>query len=69
MEKEWGEIAYDAYREASGGKSLVSGAPIPQWDDMAPEIRAAWNEAGHAVKERCIFILAGVEERPLELDD
>ena len=48
-----GEIAYNAYRKHSDGKSLVSGAPIPPWRYVADDIRAAWNAAGAAVEARC----------------
>ena len=50
----YGEIAYNAYRKASGGKSLVSGAPIPLWRYLPDDIRAAWNAAGEAVAARTI---------------
>ena len=43
-----GEIAYYAYREASDGKSLVSGVQIPEWRYLPDNIRAAWNAAGTA---------------------
>jgi hypothetical protein len=45
----YGQIAYEAYRAHSGGKSLVSGAQIPAWDDADPVIRSAWEAAGNAV--------------------
>jgi hypothetical protein len=46
-----GKIGYDAYREHSGGVSLVSGEPLPFWDDQSPEIRAAWDAAALAVSD------------------
>ena len=46
-----GKIAYDAYFNHSGGKSLISGAPLPTWEDQAPEIEAAWQAAATAVAE------------------
>ncbi len=43
------QIAYEAYFEAAGGKSLATGQPLPQWDALSPEIRAAWEAAAVAV--------------------
>jgi len=48
-EKSTGEVAYSAYFVACGGKSLVSGAELPSWDEQAEEIRAAWQAAADAV--------------------
>lgn len=48
-----GRVAYEAYCGNTGWKSLVSGAALPQWDDLKPEIRAAWEVAAEAVK-RCV---------------
>lgn len=45
----YGQIAYDAYCQASGSKSLVTGQTLPEWDDLPPAIRAAWVEAAIAV--------------------
>lgn len=44
-----GQVAYEGYRAASDGKSLVSGAPLPAWSEQAPEIREAWRAAADAV--------------------
>jgi len=48
-EKAIGQIAYEAYCEFTGWKSLVSGQPLPQWDKLKPEIQAAWRCAANAV--------------------
>lgn len=45
-----GRIAYEAYAGSTGWKSAVSGAPLPQWDQQAPAIRAAWCVAAAAAK-------------------
>ena len=34
--------AYEAYARHTGWKSLVSGADLPQWDQLSDEIRIAW---------------------------
>lgn len=54
-----GRAAYMAYREDSQGKSLVSGAEIPLWQDLDPRIQQAWNAAAHQV--RAIVLEAIVE--------
>jgi len=41
----FGQIAYEAYREFSHGKSLISGAQLPTWDEQSPEICDAWQHA------------------------
>lgn len=45
LDKTFGQTAYEAYCEKAGGKSLVSGAPLPVWEAQAPAIQEAW-EAG-----------------------
>jgi hypothetical protein len=48
-----GQVAYDTYCNHTGWKSLVSGADLPQWKDVKPEIQAAWTEAGLASIHYC----------------
>lgn len=43
-----GEIAYDGYFKACGGKSLISGVPLPLWAEQSDAIRTAWEAAGVA---------------------
>ena len=45
----YGHIAYEAYREKSNGKSLVSGDEIPEWVSLQDDVKRAWNAAGNAV--------------------
>ena len=45
-----GQIAYEAYFKYSQGKSLISGASLPQWDKQDDIVRAAWEAAAEAVK-------------------
>lgn len=40
-----GQRNYEGYRRKAGGASLVSGALLPEWDALLPDVRAAW-EAG-----------------------
>lgn len=48
-QKDIGQVAYEGYCAVSDGKSLVSGAPLPAWDEQAAEIREAWRWAADAV--------------------
>lgn len=34
--------AYEAYAEHTGWKSLATGQPLPQWDQLTPAIKQAW---------------------------
>ena len=33
------QLAYEAYRAHTGGISLASGQPIPEWNALKPEIQ------------------------------
>ena len=48
-----GKIAYEAYCENTGWKSLVSGSQLPPWCDLSLAIQAAWEAAANAVQRRC----------------
>lgn len=41
-----GQVAYEAYGEHTQWKSLANGKPIPQWADVKPEIKEAWEVVG-----------------------
>ena len=56
----FGRIAYEAYRDSTGGKSLVSGAPIPYWSKLPALIQNAWGAAANAVRSR--ILLDGMEK-------
>lgn len=47
-----GKIAYNAYFRYSQGKSLVSGAQLPTFDEQKEEIKKAWEAAAEAVIRR-----------------
>lgn len=49
-DKTTGQRAYEGYGEHTGWKSLVSGHILPPWQDLKPEIKAAWDAAVKAVK-------------------
>lgn len=44
-----GQVAYEAYLEASGGRSLVSGTQLPTWERQAEVIRKAWEHVADTV--------------------
>lgn len=47
--KSLGQIAYEAYCEKTGWKSLATGADLPRWDKLKLEIQEAWEAAAGAV--------------------
>jgi hypothetical protein len=53
------EIAYEAYRQKSGGKSLASGCPIPDFADLRTDIKEAWTFAACAVAEAVTGCIKG----------
>lgn len=42
-------IGYMAYREHTGGVSLVSGDPLPIWNDLPLNVQDAWKCAAEAI--------------------
>lgn len=50
MSIEIGQVAYESYKVASDGKSLVSGATLPDWVDLDDKIREAWRASADGVK-------------------
>jgi hypothetical protein len=48
---EAGEIAYEAYRSHTGGKSLATGQDIPVYGKLSKPIQDAWARAASAVQE------------------
>jgi hypothetical protein len=51
VEYYYARIAYDAYCKQTGGKSLISGDPLPQFDALRLEIKQAWLSAATAILE------------------
>lgn len=54
-----GKAAYDAYRKQSGGRSLISGQPIPDFGVLPDRIQNAWVHAAIAVARQ----MNGIYER------
>ena len=71
--------AYDAYKAAAGGKSLATGAPLPEWDALPGPIRKAWEAsaawvAGMALgigvhADRADYAFRQIVAGTLELED
>ncbi len=55
--KNYGAIAYSAYREHTGGVSLASGQPIPEWYELREDIKGAWEAAAAAVERQLLYDL------------
>ena len=51
MEKEDGQVAYEAYR-ASCPVSKFTGDKLPTWDTIDPELKPHWAHVEWAVKGR-----------------
>ncbi len=49
--RDLGQAAYEGYFDECGGKSLISGAPLPTWDKQDPKIQKAWYAAAMNVLE------------------
>jgi hypothetical protein len=45
----YGEVAYEGYCNQTDNKSLISGAELPSWEQLKPEIQQAWIAAADAV--------------------
>lgn len=61
--------AYEAYAGQTKWKSLVSGAPLPQWPDLSAEIQSAWRVsagwvAGRVLRQKAAEVAVG---RPAEI--
>lgn len=55
--KSLGQVAYEAYRATTQWKSLISGALLPKWDIVKPEIKEAWEAAGRAIHDVPAFTI------------
>jgi hypothetical protein len=49
LDPHYGSLAYMAYRDAAGGRSLVTGADLPLWEDLSEQIQEAWLSSAFAV--------------------
>lgn len=46
-----GQIAYEAYCNKTGWKSLATGADLPRWEKLNVDIQEAWQAAAETVVE------------------
>lgn len=44
-----GQVAYEAYCEATSWVSMISGATLPPWAHQGQGVQDAWDSAAHAV--------------------
>lgn len=58
----FGQIAYEAYVQSCGGKS-IHGEDLPDWTGQSPEIRAHWNAAAQAVVKAVVGDAPSDEDR------
>ena len=54
--KSLSQIAYEAYCESTGWKSLISGDQLPPFDKLKPTIQEAWRMAAMAVVDAVIEV-------------
>jgi hypothetical protein len=47
--RDYAEIAYKAYYDFSQGKSLISGLPLPKFNEQREDVQKAWEAAAKAV--------------------
>lgn len=47
------QVAYAAYGQSTGGYNF-RGDPMPEWEDLPPEIQAAWQAAAAAVADKVL---------------
>lgn len=47
---ELAQIAYIGYCETTDGRSAITGAMLPMWEDQAPMVKEAWRSAANAVR-------------------
>lgn len=53
IDMELSRVAYEAYSDSAAGKSLVTKDPLPPYDELPDEIKAAWKAGADAVREAC----------------
>jgi hypothetical protein len=61
--KTLGQVAYEAYCKHTNWKSLISGADLPQWIAVKPEIKDAWEAAGTAIEDAIVIGITKVKEK------
>ncbi|MFE5369238.1 hypothetical protein [Streptomyces mirabilis] len=54
---ELGQLAYKAYGGAVNNRNH-QGLPLPEWDDLGPQITTAWEVAAEAVARKALRLAA-----------
>lgn len=44
-----GQIGYEAYGEAVGWQSVITGDTLPMWQDLDPRVQKGWESSASAV--------------------
>lgn len=42
---------YEGYKRATGGRSAVTGDPLPEWDALPDGVQNAWFAAAEAIRD------------------
>lgn len=50
--RSYGQLAYEAYCESTGWRSVATQEPLPTWQDLLPAAQSAWESAAQAVVDR-----------------
>lgn len=59
-----GKFLYDSYRKAAGYKSKYTGDPLPEFEDVHPEVQAYWNQTAEDVNAKVNPKPKPMKERP-----
>lgn len=51
---ELARVGYEGYRAWTGGRSIVTGDPLPGFDALLPKVQDAWAAAGEAMEQRVL---------------
>jgi hypothetical protein len=57
--RDLGQVAFEAYAKSMGGKTYDN-KPIPEWDNVSPNVRRGWQRAAEAVKQELVYQTASV---------
>lgn len=62
--KSLGEIAYDGYRDHTGGKTW-NGYDMPHWADLGEHVRSAWEAGAKAAQRQVLNTVVGLMEQAI----
>lgn len=58
-------VGYEAYSAATGGKSIITGDPLPDFATTKPEVQGAWVEAAKVMRNVLESVINTPEASPL----